>query len=108
MVCWGFGTVMAKRSLQEAAPLTLNAMMLVASVALLWALVTLQRVRKALGSGMVPIALFGLLSPGINLTFGVFGLNLRFVMRLDPLLLVAVQQTVGLGWALTVMLVEWG
>jgi len=34
--CWGFGTVMAKRALQEASPLTLNAMMLVASVALLW------------------------------------------------------------------------
>jgi len=186
-VCWGFGTVMAKRALQEASPLTLNAMMLVASVALLWGLVRVQRVRMRLGSGIFQIALFGLLSPGINLTFGVIGLSLisaslasliqaaqpaliiglawlllrepptrsllallavavvgvllivgmdfsvggsllgsllaiaavicgsiplvlsrRFVVSLDPLLLVAVQQTVGLGWALTVMLIEWG
>ena len=35
-------------------------------------------------------------------------LSRRFVVSLDPLLLVAVQQTVGLGWALTVMLIEWG
>jgi EamA-like transporter family len=37
-----------------------------------------------------------------------FVLSHRFVVSLDPLSLVAVQQTVGLGWALALMLIEWG
>lgn len=187
MVCWGLGTVVAKRALQEFPALTLTAMGLLASVTVLWGAVGAQRVPVPLNAATLRMALFGLLSPGLNLTLGALGLSLisaslasliqaaqpvvivglawlllretptrsllgllaaatlgvllvvgmdfrmggslggsllvsvsvlgaalplvlsrRFVGSLDPLVLVALQQTVGLGWAVLAMLGEWG
>jgi drug/metabolite transporter (DMT)-like permease len=98
--CWGAGTVVAKRALNDIAPLTLTAMMLIVSATLLWLVVYLQRLPVKLGPEPWRLAVLGLLSPGLNMTLAVGGL--RLISASEAVLIQALQPVllIGLAWLL--------
>lgn len=72
--CWGIATVIAKRALAEIQPLTLLPIQLAVSVALLAALLLLQRNRLTWPAELRRLGLLGILNPGISYALGLLGL----------------------------------
>lgn len=71
--CWGLGTVVSKRAVAEFPPLTLLAVQLAASLAVL---VVLMRAGRQSLRGSPPIlARLGILNPGIAYALGLVGLT---------------------------------
>ena len=73
--CWGCGTVLSKQVLDRGvAPLTLLALELFASCALLWISMVVLRVRPVRSPGLVKLAALGVLNPGLAYALGLVGL----------------------------------
>ncbi|MGP8068299.1 MAG: EamA family transporter [Candidatus Bathyarchaeia archaeon] len=73
--CWGFATVMSKGGLAYIPPLTLLVVQLTASIASLWIVISVGRVRIHLDRRILWPALFGLLEPGLDHTLSLIGLT---------------------------------
>jgi len=74
--CWGGATVLSKSILQTLPPITLLVLQLSASSFLLWVLVTMNRAWPTQRTGLLPLALMGLLNPGISYTLSLIGLTM--------------------------------
>ena len=72
---WGAGTVLNKSLLASLSPVTLLFLQLAPSAAALWAATLLSRVRLPRASLLAPIAMLGLLNPGIAYTLSLIGLS---------------------------------
>lgn len=73
--CWGLGTVLSKRVLdQGVAPLTLLAIELLSSSLLLSMVALLLRVRLHWSLSLAKLALLGILNPGVAYALGLLGL----------------------------------
>jgi drug/metabolite transporter (DMT)-like permease len=72
--CWGAGTVVTRRVLDDVAPLTLLPMQLTASCALLLALCLLTGQRLTWSPGTRRLAALGVLNPGLAYALGLLGL----------------------------------
>jgi probable blue pigment (indigoidine) exporter len=71
--CWGLGTVLSKRAIDEIAPVALLPLQLAASVVILALLMRVSGVRL---SGALPVlARLGILNPGIAYALGLIGLT---------------------------------
>ena len=79
-------------------PLTLLVVQLVASLAFLWTVIALQRIRVPLRRESLWLALIGLINPGLAYTFSLLGLSLTtasmsaLLWAAEPLLIL------GLAW----------
>ncbi|KAM3098264.1 DMT family transporter [Phormidesmis sp. 146-12] len=103
--CWGLGTVMSKRALEQLPPLTLLNLQLFASVVFLWSIVALHRFRRSFCQSSVlqfkplltwktmKFALSGLLEPGFAYTLGHLGLamttasNTALISTVEPVII---------------------
>jgi drug/metabolite transporter (DMT)-like permease len=72
--CWGVGTVVTKRVLDDVAPLTLLPMQLTASCVLLLVLCLSTRQRLTWSPATRRLAVLGVLNPGLAYAFGLLGL----------------------------------
>src|SRR5712692_8082484 len=66
--CWGLGTVLSKGALAFIPPLTLLVTQLMASLLVLWLILSLQRVNVRWSTQLLPVSLLGWLNPGISYT----------------------------------------
>ncbi len=71
---WAGGTILAKHLLSSVPPLTLLVIQLVPSVLVLWILVLVRGVPLIPLGKALPIALIGLLNPGLSYTLSMLGL----------------------------------
>ena len=71
---WGIATVISKAVLASTPPLTLLFIQLVPSVVVLWLIVLARGRRTFPWRGLVPLALLGLLNPGLAYTLSMLGL----------------------------------
>ena len=71
---WGIATVISKAILASVAPITFLVIQLVPSVCVLWVLVVARGGRSGTWRGLLPLALLGLLNPGLAYTLSMFGL----------------------------------
>jgi probable blue pigment (indigoidine) exporter len=86
--CWGVATVISKRAVDEIAPLTLLPLQLTASVVVLSALIGITQphdLRTLWSPGIRPLALLGILNPGISYALSLLGLA-RITASLSVLL----------------------
>jgi drug/metabolite transporter (DMT)-like permease len=89
---------MTKGALSDVPPLTLLVVQLAVSVAFLWVVVGLQRMRVSLGKEAIQLGMIGLLNPGIAYTFSLLGLTLTtasmstLLWAAEPILIL------GLAW----------
>jgi drug/metabolite transporter (DMT)-like permease len=96
--CWGAGAVMSKGILDYLPPLTLLVVQLLASLAFLWTVIAIQRIRVPLGRETLRLSLIGLLNPGLAYTFSLLGLSLTtasmsaLLWAAEPILIL------GLAW----------
>ncbi len=72
---WGAGTVLNKALLASLPPVTLLFLLLAPSAADLWAATLLTRVPLPKAALLAPIAMLGLLNPGIVYTLSLMGLS---------------------------------
>lgn len=92
---WGVATVIAKSLLGTVPPITLLVLQLVPSVVLLWILVVTNRTGSLRRSGLLPVALLGLLNPGWSYMLSMFGLTMTsasvatLLWAAEPALIVA-------------------
>jgi len=73
--CWGSATVMSKHALGEVSPVTLLALQLSASTVFLWLIVLFLRIKVPHPMVLAPIAVLGLLEPGLAYLLGLIGLT---------------------------------
>lgn len=73
--CWGSATVMSKHALDDVSPVTLLALQLSASTVFLWLVVLLLRIKVPRLRVIGPIAILGLLEPGLAYLLGLIGLT---------------------------------
>lgn len=73
--CWGSATVMSKHALGSVSPVSLLALQLLASTAFLWIVILLMRIRIPRFKEVMPIAILGLLEPGLAYLLGLIGLT---------------------------------
>jgi drug/metabolite transporter (DMT)-like permease len=98
--CWGLGTALSKAALDHLPPLTLLVTQLVASLGLLWLVLSLQRVPWRWSRQLLPVSLLGWLNPGVSYTLSLIGLSLTtasmsaLLWAMEPLLIA------GLAWLL--------
>jgi drug/metabolite transporter (DMT)-like permease len=71
---WAGATVISKNYLATVPPITFLVIQLVPSVAALWFLVTVKGLLPLRWSGLLPVALIGVLNPGLSYTLSMFGL----------------------------------
>jgi drug/metabolite transporter (DMT)-like permease len=71
---WGIATVISKSILASVPPITFLVIQLVPSVCALWILVAMRSGRSATWGGLLPVALLGLLNPGLSYTLSMLGL----------------------------------
>ncbi|MBI1879180.1 MAG: DMT family transporter, partial [Chloroflexi bacterium] len=96
--CWGAGTVISKGILGYIPPLTLLVIQLIASLTLLWTVITVQRIHVPRQRETLWLALIGLLNPGLAYTFSLLGLSLTtasmsaLLWAAEPILIL------GLAW----------
>jgi drug/metabolite transporter (DMT)-like permease len=70
---WGIATVISKALLASVPPITFLVIQLAPSVCVLWFLVLATRTMRS--SGLVSLALLGLLNPGLSYTLSILGLT---------------------------------
>jgi len=91
-------TVMSKGVLEHVPPVTLLVVQLAVSVAFLWAIVAIQRLRLPLNRETFRLGLMGVLNPGFAYTFSLLGLTLiaasmsTLIWAIEPILIL------GLAW----------
>lgn len=73
--CWGSATVMSKHALDDVSPVTLLALQLSASAVFLWLVILLMRIKVPRLKVLAPIAILGLLEPGLAYLLGLIGLT---------------------------------
>jgi drug/metabolite transporter (DMT)-like permease len=73
--CWGSATVMSKHVLDDVSPVTLLALQLLASTVFLWLVVLILRLKVPNLMLLAPIAILGLLEPGLAYLLGLIGLT---------------------------------
>jgi probable blue pigment (indigoidine) exporter len=73
--CWGVGTALSKQAVADVPPLTLLAVQLGVSVAVLAVVGLLRGIRIRPGPGEGPISRLGLLNPGLAYALGLLGLT---------------------------------
>ena len=71
---WGIATVISKALLTSIPPMLFLIVQLVPSVCVLWALVLANGSHPKTWRGLLPLALLGLLNPGLSYTFSMLGL----------------------------------
>jgi drug/metabolite transporter (DMT)-like permease len=71
---WGIATVISKAILASVPPLTFLVVQLVPSVFALWVLVLARGGRSGAWRGLLPLAVLGLLNPGLAYTLSMLGL----------------------------------
>jgi drug/metabolite transporter (DMT)-like permease len=71
---WGAATVMNKALLVAIPPVSLLAIQLIPSAAVLWVAARLSGIRFLKGWGVLPLVMLGLLNPGISYTLSLIGL----------------------------------
>lgn len=92
---WGVATVIAKALLGSVPPITLLVLQLVPSVVVLWLLVAARGARPLRRNGLVPVALLGLLNPGLSYMLSMLGLTMTsasmatLLWAAEPALIVA-------------------
>ncbi len=107
---WGVATVISKELLISVPPITLLILQLVPSVATLWLLVAATGARPPLRRELLPLALIGLINPGLSYTLSMLGLRettasvATLLWAAEPALIVALAWLV-LREAVTVRLV---
>jgi drug/metabolite transporter (DMT)-like permease len=72
---WGIATVISKAVLASVPPITFLVIQLAPSVCALWVLVLARGTRSATWRGLFPLALPGLLNPGLSYTLSMLGLT---------------------------------
>ena len=72
---WGVATVISKELLASVPPITLLVLQLVPSVVALWLLVAASGAHLRPGRELLPLALIGLLNPGLSYTLSMLGLR---------------------------------
>jgi drug/metabolite transporter (DMT)-like permease len=72
---WGAGTVLNKSLLASLPPVTLLFLLLAPSAAALWTAALVTRVRLPKAALLPPIALLGVLNPGLVYTLNLMGLS---------------------------------
>lgn len=73
--CWGSATVMSKHALNEVSPVVLLFLQLSASTIFLWLIILLMRIKVPRLMVLAPIAVLGLLEPGLAYLLGLIGLT---------------------------------
>lgn len=73
--CWGSATVMSKYALDEVSPVILLFLQLSASTIFLWLIILLMRIKVPQLIMLAPIAVLGLLEPGLAYLLGLIGLT---------------------------------
>ena len=73
--CWGSATVMSKYALDEVSPVVLLFLQLSASTIFLWLIILLMRIKVPRLIMLAPIAVLGLLEPGLAYLLGLIGLT---------------------------------
>jgi len=73
--CWGSATVMSKHALDDVSPVALLFLQLFASTVFLWVIILLRRIRIPRLMILAPIAVLGLLEPGLAYLLGLIGLT---------------------------------
>lgn len=73
--CWGSTTVMSKQALDNVSPVTLLTLQLLASTVFLWVVILLMRIKIPPITALAPIAMLGLLEPGLAYLLGLMGLT---------------------------------
>lgn len=92
---WGIATVIAKTLLGSVAPITFLVMQLVPSVVVLWVLVMASGGARTGRTGLLPVALLGLLNPGLSYMLSMVGLTMTsasvatLLWAAEPALIVA-------------------
>ena len=71
---WGIATVISKAVLASVPPITFLVIQLIPSVCALWMLLAMTRARSETWRGLLPLALLGLLNPGLAYTLSMLGL----------------------------------
>ena len=71
---WGIATVISKQLLNSVPPVTLLVLQLSTSVVVLWALTLASGLRSVSSRDLVPVALIGVLNPGLSYTLSMLGL----------------------------------
>jgi len=74
-LCWGSAIVMSKHALDDVSPITLLALQLCASTVFLWLVILLLRIKIPNIMTLAPIAILGLLEPGLAYLLGLIGLT---------------------------------
>ncbi|MEZ5810262.1 MAG: DMT family transporter [Rhizobiaceae bacterium] len=74
-LCWGSATVMSKYALDDVSPVALLTLQLAASTACLWLVVWLRQVSVPRLMALAPIAILGLLEPGLAYLLGLIALT---------------------------------
>jgi drug/metabolite transporter (DMT)-like permease len=92
---WAIATVISKKLLTSVPPITLLVVQLAPSVLLLWILTILKRAPRPRWRKLVPVALIGLLNPGLAYTLSMLGLTrttasvATLLWAAEPILIVA-------------------
>lgn len=73
--CWGSATVMSKHALDDVSPVSLLALQLAASTVFLWLVILILRIKVPRLMLLAPIAVLGLLEPGLAYLLGLIGLT---------------------------------
>lgn len=73
--CWGSATVMSKHALDDVSPVFLLVLQLSASTVFLWLVVLFLRIKIPGWRLLAPIAILGLLEPGLAYLLGLIGLT---------------------------------
>ncbi|MEP1442102.1 MAG: DMT family transporter [Hyphomicrobiales bacterium] len=73
--CWGSATVMSKYALDDVSPITLLSLQLLASTVFLWLVVLVLRIKVPHLLTLTPIAMLGLLEPGLAYLLGLMALT---------------------------------
>lgn len=74
-LCWGSATVMSKYALDDVSPVSLLTLQLTASTVFLWVVVWLRRIAVPPLMALAPIAILGLLEPGLAYLLGLIALT---------------------------------
>ncbi len=72
---WGIATVISKALLASVPPITFLVIQLAPSVCVLWVLVLARGMLSVTWPGLLPLALLGLLNPGLSYTLSMLGLT---------------------------------
>lgn len=74
-LCWGSATVMSKHALDDVSPVMLLVLQLAASTSFLWVVIWFMRIKIPLLMALAPIAILGLLEPGLAYLLGLIALT---------------------------------